>query len=253
LLVCLTVVTILPLKRTAASAQATKQASRLPNGKPDFTGVWDHPRVGDITKNVDGACAGGSRGCKQIGSGELSFTAAGKAVMDRSNKPDTFDYGERCLPWGFVRSFGTPYPHEYVHHPDRLAILWEQDNAFHVVPTDGRQLPADIEPSWRGTSVGHWEGDTLVIQTTGFNGESWLDTAQHPLSDQLHTTIRMTRPDYDHLNWEITMEDPKYYTKPIKNTRTFVLMKPGTELYEYSCTENNRCEGGHCTPADVQK
>ena len=66
-------------------------------------------------------------------------------------------------------------------------------------------------------------------------------------------TERMARPDYDHINYEVTMEDPKFYSKPLKNARVFVLMKPGQELYEYSCNENNRCEGGNCTPADVQK
>ncbi|PYS07259.1 MAG: hypothetical protein DMG12_01145 [Acidobacteria bacterium] len=122
-----------------------------------------------------------------------------------------------------------------------------------MVPTDGRTLPKDLDPSWRGTSVGHWEGDTLVIETAGFNGRTWLDTAEHPHSDQLRVTERMARPDYDHINYEVTMEDPKFYSKPLKNARVFVLMKPGQELYEYSCNENNRCEGGNCTPADVQK
>jgi len=234
----------------AFSAQSTKQVPRLPNGKPDFTGVWDHPRVADITKDANGNCVGETPGCKNSGSGDLPFTPAGKAEND---KKDKFDYGAHCLPWGYVRSFATPYPHAYVSHPDRLAIMWEQDNAFHMVPTDGRPLPKDPEPSWRGTSVGHWEGDTLVIETVGFNGKTWLDTAQHPHSDQLKVTERLTRTDYDHINYELIMEDPKFYSKPIKNIRTFVLMKHGQELYEYSCTENNRCEGGHCTPADVQK
>jgi hypothetical protein len=98
-------------------------------------------------------------------------------------------------------------------------ILWEQDNRFQMVPTDGRELPKDLEPTWMGTSVGRWDGDTLVITTAGFNGRTWLDTAQHPHSDALKLTIRMTRPDFDHLNWEITIEDPKYYQKPIKNAR----------------------------------
>ena len=235
------------------AAQASKPAPRLLNGKPDFTGVWDHPRVGDITRNVDGACAAGTRGCKNIGSGELSFTPAGKAEWDKNNKPTTYDYGSHCLPWGFVRSYNTPYPHAYVHHPDRLVILWEQDSRFHMVPTDGRALPADLEPSWMGTSVGRWEGDALVVQAAGFNGRTWLDTAQHPHSDALRLTIRMTRPDHDHMNWDITMEDPKFYTKAIRNVRTFVLMPQGQELYEYSCSENNRCEGGNCVAADIQK
>ena len=228
----------------------SKPVPRLPNGKPDFTGVWDHPRVGDISQDANGRCAGETPGCKNVGAGELPFTPLGKTENERKDK---FDYGAHCLPWGYVRSFGTPYPHSYVSHPDRLVVMWEQDNAFHVVPTDGRPLPKNPEPSWRGTSVGRWEGDTLVIETAGFNGRTWLDTAQHPHSDQLKVTERLTRTDYDHINYELIMEDPKFYSKPMKNVRTFVLMKPGQELYEYSCSENNRCEGGNCTPADVQK
>jgi hypothetical protein len=234
----------------SGQSASSKAVPRLTNGKPDFTGVWDHPRVGDVSREVKGNCAGETPGCKNISSGDLVFTPLGKTENERKDK---YDYGAHCLPWGYVRSYGTPYPHAYVQSADRLAILWEQDNAYHMVPTDGRKLPADLEPSWRGTSVGHWEGDTLVITTAGFNGRTWLDTAQHPHSDQLRVVERMRRPDYDHIEYEVTMEDPKYYAKPIKNTRTFVLMKPGQELFEYSCTENNRCEGGNCTPSDVQK
>jgi hypothetical protein len=235
---------------TVAQSGSSKPVPRLANGKPDFTGVWDHPRVGDVSQNVTGACAGGTPGCKNTVTGPLQFTPLGKTENERKDK---YDYGAHCLPWGYVRSYGTPYPHAYVQSADRLAILWEQDNAYHMVPMDGRKLDADLEPTWRGTSVGRWEGDTLVIETAGFNGRTWLDTAQHLHSDQLRVTERMRRVDFDHIEYEVTMEDPKYYAKPIKNTRTFVLMKPGQELFEYSCTENNRCEGGNCTPADVQK
>jgi hypothetical protein len=235
------------------AAQAPRPVPRLSNGKPDFTGVWDHPRVGDITSNVDGPCAAGSRGCRNVVIGELLFTPAGKAEWDKNNKPTTYDYGAHCQPWGFVRAYNTPYPHAYVHHPDRLAILWEQDNRFHMVPITGQSLPADLEPTWMGTSVGRWDGDVLVVETAGFNGRTWLDTAQHPHSDALKLTIRMSRPDYEHLTFDLTIADPKHYVKPIRNVRTFVLMPPGTELYEYACAENNRCEGGKCVEADVQK
>jgi hypothetical protein len=234
------------------AAQEAPPVPRLVNGKPDFTGVWDHPRVGDITRSSENdGCAGGSRGCSQEGSGALPFTALGQRVRDR-NDEDYFDYGAHCLPWGFMRAYGTPYPHAYVHSPERLAILWEQDNAWHMVPTDGRELADDLEPTWRGTSVGRWDGDTLVIRTAGFNGRTWLDTARNPLSEELSLTIRMSRPTYDRIVWEVTMEDPLYYSRPFTNRRIFVLMEPGQELYEYSCTENNRCEGGICTPSDVQ-
>ncbi len=241
-----------PAAADTADAGAGEMAvPRLANGRPDFSGVWDHPRVGNITQDGD-SCAGGTEGCVQVGSGPLPFTAEGQAMRD-INDEDYFDYGAYCLPWGFMRAYGTPYPHAYVHSTDRLAILWEQDNAWHMVPTyDGVEFPADMEPTWRGTSIGRWEGDTLVITSTGFNGRTWLDTARNPLSEELTLTVRMSRPEYDTINWEVTMEDPLYYTEPIVNTRTFKLMPPGAELYEYSCTENNRCEGGNCEPADVQ-
>ena len=200
---------LIVLAAVVVSAQTSKPAPRLSNGKPDFTGVWDHPRVGDISKSVDGACAAGGTGCKSVASGQLLFTPAGEAEWEKNNKPTTYDYGSHCQPWGFVRAYNTPYPHAYVHHPDRLVILWEQDNRFQMVPTDGRDLPKDLEPTWMGTSVGRWDGDTLVITTAGFNGRTWLDTAQHPHSDALKLTIRMTRPDFDHLNWDVTIEDPK--------------------------------------------
>ena len=224
---------------------------RLADGRPDFTGVWDHPRVGNITQDSEG-CSGGTEGCLQVGSGPLPFTAEGQAVRDM-NDTDYFDYGAYCLPWGFMRVYGTPFLHAYVHSVDRLAILWEQDNAWHMVPTyEGVEFPDDMLPTWRGTSIGRWDGDTLVITTTGFNGETWFDTARNPLSDELTQTIRMTRTDADTIEWEVTLDDPKYYTEPIVNRRVFKLMAPGAELYEYSCTENNRCEGGNCEPADVQ-
>src|SRR5438477_3267676 len=210
---------------------------RLPNGKPDFSGTFDHPRVGDVTKPANG-CVGGTAGCVNVtDTPEISFTPAGAAEQKKEPK---FDYGLYCLPWGYVRSYQTPYPHGYMQNNDQLMVLWEQDNFFHAVPTDGKPLPknADLEPTWMGTSAGRWEGDTLVIETGGFNAKTWIDTAEHVFSDQLRTVERMSYIDKDHIRYELTMTDPKFWTKPIKNTRIFSRMS--TPLLEYSCEENNK-------------
>jgi hypothetical protein len=230
---------VLFLAPAFAAGQSTtpaKDMPRLPNGKPDFSGIWARPRVADITRDARG-CGSGTSGCTQKGSGELSFTPLG-AQLDKAPK---FDYTAFCLPWGYTRSMQTEYPLELLQTPKRLAMLFESNNIFHVVPTDGRQLPKELDPTWMGTSVGWYEDDTLVIDTKGFNGRITLDVgAEHPTSDALHIVERLSYVDANHIGYELTIEDPKVYTKPIKNSRTWVRMKPGEELLEYWCMENNK-------------
>jgi hypothetical protein len=213
-----------------------KDIPRLANGKPDFNGIWDHPRVADVTKDGK-ACGSYTPGCSQKGSGELAFTPSGLAQWKDENR---FDYSGHCLPWGYTRAWQVEYPVEIVQTPQRLALLFESNNIFHVVHTDGSQHPKDLEPTWMGHSIGWYEGDTLVIDTVGFNGKTWIDTIEHPSSDALHVVERIQFIDPQHLAYEVTWEDTKTYTKPIKNTRAFARMKPGDELMEYWCMENNR-------------
>ena len=219
-----------------AAAQST-DIPRMANGKPDFTGVWDHPRVADVTRNGN-SCGANSPGCRQQGNGELAYTEWG--LQQWQDVAHRFDYSAHCLPWGYTRAWQTEYPGEILQNPDRLAILWESNNIFHVVFTDGRDHPKDLEPSWMGHSVGKYEGDTLVIDSVGFNGKTWLDTAEHPSSDALHVIERIHYVDPQHLSYQVTWDDPKTYNKPVNNTRIFTRMTPGQELMEYWCMENNK-------------
>ena len=235
------VLCLAPSPAAAQSAAAVKVQSnsipRLPDGKPDFSGIWDHPRVADVTRSGNG-CGGLTPGCKQEGTGELPFTEWGLAQW--KTKEQHVDYSARCLPWGYTRAWQVEYPVEIVQKPNRIALLFESNNIFHVIRTDGSDHPKDLEPSWMGNSVGRWDGDTLIVDTTGFNGKTWIDTAEHPSSDALHVTERMHYIDAQHIAYEVTWDDPKTYTRPIKNTRVFARMKPGDELMEYWCMENNK-------------
>lgn len=225
------------LAAAVAAAAQSGDVPRFPDGKPDFNGVWDHPRVADVTRNSN-ECAANTSGCKQIGTGPLPFTEWGQQQW--KTKEQRVDYSARCLPWGYTRAWQVEYPVEIVQTPKRLALLFESNNIFHVIHTDGTGHPKDLDPTWMGHSVGHYEDDTLVIDSTGFNGKTWIDTAEHPSSDQLHVMERIHYIDPQHLSYEVTWEDPKTYTKPIKNTRVFARMKPGEELMEYWCMENNK-------------
>jgi hypothetical protein len=198
------------------------QVPRLPDGKPDLTGVWDIPYVPDMSRGI----------------GPLPFTAWGEADF-KAYDPSKFDYTAHCLPAGLTRQMNTPMPLEIFQMPKRVAILFEAWNTFIIVPTDGRDHPKDPDPTWMGNSVGHWDGDTLVVDSVGFNDKTRLDTIGHPHSDQLHVIQRFSRADPTHLAYEVTVEDPKAYTKPFTNKRVFTL-KPKWELMEYSCEENNK-------------
>jgi hypothetical protein len=108
-----------------------------------------------------------------------------------------------------------------------------------VFPIDGRPHNPKKVPTWFGDSVGHWDGDTMVVDTTNFNGLTRIDTNGHPHSDQLHTIERFTRTDLGHIAYQMTYEDPKTYTKPVVSDRTFIL-RTDWEMQEYSCEENNK-------------
>jgi hypothetical protein len=208
---------------TKASAGAASKAEvpRLPDGKPDLTGVWNIPYVSDMSRGI----------------GPLPYTPWGEANF-KAYDPAKFDYTAHCLPAGLTRQMNTPMPLEIFQMPKRVAILFEAWNTFIVVPLD-RDHPKDPDPTWMGNSVGHWEGDTLVVDSIGFNDKTRLDTIGHPHSDELHVIQRFTRSDPMHLAYEVTVDDPKAYTKPWTNKRVFTL-KPKWELMEYSCEENNK-------------
>jgi hypothetical protein len=136
--------------------------------------------------------------------------------------PAKFDYTGHCLPQGLTRSMNSPFPIRIVQTPAIFAILYEAWNVFEIIPTDGRSLPPNPDPLWFGTHAGKWDGDTLVVESIGFNEKTNLDTVGHP-----------------HISYEVTLDDPKAFTKPWKNTRVFTL-RPDWEVMEYSCEENNQ-------------
>jgi hypothetical protein len=207
----------------------TGPAPKLPNGKPDFSGVWQRPYTPDMTKD--------SRTGDQKGSGELPFSEAGLKEW-KSYDAANGDYTGQCLPFGLIRSINSPDPLEIMMNDRHLGLLHEQNSWFHVVRLN-EDHPKNVMPTWFGDSVGKWEGDTLVIDTVGFNGKTRLDTIGHPHSDQMHVIERWQRPDLGHINYEITIDDPKFYTKPWKNTRVFTL-RTDWQIMEYSCEENNK-------------
>lgn len=191
-------------------------------GKPDLNGVWQRPYVPDITRPLGGP---------------LPFTEWGKQQWE-SYKPEEGDYTGSCLPFGHSRAMGSPDPIQFVQTPTHMAILYEQNTWFKVFPLDGREHKKKV-PTWFGDSVGHWEGDTLVVDTVNFNGFTRLDTIGHPHSNQLHMIEKFTRTDAGHLAYEQTIDDPKTYTKPLIMKRTFTL-RTDWEIQEYSCEENNK-------------
>lgn len=200
---------------------------RLPSGKVDFSGVWQKPYVPDMTKD----------GKDQKGFPELPFTPWGEAEW-KSYDAAEGDYTGACLPFGMTRSVNTPEPMQIMQSEAYFAFLFEQNSWFSVIPTDGRPHGKGI-PTWFGDSVGHWEADTLVIDTINFNGKTRLDTIGHPHSEGLHLIQRLRRQDLGHISYEVTVDDSKTYTKPWTNTRTFTL-RPDWEMMEYSCEENNK-------------
>jgi hypothetical protein len=203
-------------------------APRRPDGKPDLTGMWnpDPPKLRDASVGMpDGLPMQpwAQKLFEQRKTGALSF-----------EDPDA-----NCLPQGVPKIDSAPLPYKIFQEPDVVVIIYEAFDQFRQIFMDGRPLPKDPNPQWFGYSVGHWDGDTLVVESSGFNGKAWLDQVGHPSTESLRVTERFHRRDLGHMDITSTVNDPGAYTKPWTYTQPLTLMVD-TDLLELVCNENNR-------------
>jgi len=228
----------------------TAPAPRL-NGKPDFTGLWQAERtpqsefaavlgnefVGlqidpqDFTKNVLNVFWG-------VKPGEEPLTAEGAAVFKRHQETPGQWPHTQCLPASIPGDMAV-LSFKVLQTPQEIVMLTEIGSPPRQIYTDGRKLPKYPDPTWMGYSVGHWQDDKLVVETTGFRDGGWLDGIGHPRSESMHVTERYRRRDFGHMELEMTFEDPKYYTKPFSLNMAARLI-PDSDLIEYVCPENEK-------------
>jgi hypothetical protein len=214
-----------PAKKLGSQAAP---APRTADGKPDLSGIWEPPGIRfalDITSGLK----------------DVPFTATGAEIFKQRKETNGKDDPEGlCLPPGVPRITYTPYPSKIIPMPGLMLILYEAGTrAYRQIFMDGRPVPKDPDPTWFGYSVGRWEGDTLVVETSGFNDRTWLDGDGHPHSDAMRVIERYRRTDLDHIEYKFLIDDPKMYTKPWENA-TILSRIPNYELKEYICNENNR-------------
>jgi len=203
-------------------------APRTPDGKPDLSGIW----AADSRAYFLNLAGEGVEPPMQPWAAALYKERIDNAGRD---KPQV-----HCLPHGVPDDMlvGPGYPFKIVQTSREMIVLGEEFNQFRQIFTDGRALPVDPNPAWFGYSVGKWEQDTFVVETRGFKDGSWLDQAL-PHTDALHLTERFRRRNFGSMDLEITIDDPKAYTKPWKSTTVHLKLLPDTELIEHLC-ENEK-------------
>ncbi len=204
-------------------------APRLPNGKPDLSGIWEpnNKYVRDLAADLKPE--------------DVPFQPWAKAVFDerKDGSHSKEDNAAHCLPPGVPRINAAPFPWKIVQTPGFIVIVYEVFNLWRQVFLDGRELAEDATPAWFGFSTGKWDGDTLVVDTKGFNGKAWIDQLGKPSTEALHVIERFRRKDFGHMDIQITIDDPRAYTKPWTVTEQANLLTE-TELMEFICNENNR-------------
>jgi hypothetical protein len=225
---------------------------RTAGGKPDLSGVWQYTRP-------PGAAAPTPAPASTPGTGDIipaavrtsQFWNLGASFKEglpfqpwaaelhrqrvARNSEDNPD--AHCLPLGIMQLHTHGQPRKMIQTPGVIAIVYEANSGLRQIFTDGRPSPKDVQPWWFGYSTGKWDGDTLVVETTGFRDLGWLDVEGSPLTESGKIIERFRRPDFGHLEIEVTIDDPKAYTKPWTVTVHQRIM-PNTELIEFICQEN---------------
>jgi hypothetical protein len=231
----------------AANAQwlnyPTKNAPRTKDGKPDMSAPT--PRTRDGKPDITGIwLANGLKYLINIAADlkpeEVPFQPWAAALYkERRENLGRDDPNNLCLPSGTPEKEAVTSPFKILQFPGEMLILYESRTIYREIFTDGRTMPKDFKPSWQGFSTGHWDGDDFVVETTGLNGKIWMDTNGHPLSEAAHVTERFRRRDYGHMDIQITIDDPKAYTKPWTVTVHQRIMLD-TDLIEFVCGENEK-------------
>jgi hypothetical protein len=230
-------------KTASGSPNLTAPAPRTADGKPNLSGLWGMmcpttngnvmcmpevavPQVfGDIGRGVKGG---------------LPYQPwAADLVKTRQAENGKDDPTSHCLPGGVAKLHTSALLRKIVQTPGLMIFLTERNASYRQVFTDGRPLLQDPNPTWNGYSTGHWDGDTLVVETNGFQEGQWLDRAGSPLTEAAKMTEKFRRPNYGSLQIEMTVDDPKAYTKPwtIQLNQSIIL---NTELLDYICLENEK-------------
>lgn len=210
----------------------TAPAPKTADGKPDLTGVWE---ADGQTYFFDLAA-----GLKPEDVTPLPW--ARTEIQRRQDADHGDDPLARCLPHGVPRvNTNGLFPFKIIQTPSVIVLLYEQLNLFRQVFMDGRTLAKDVNPTWLGYSTGRWDGDTLVVDTTGFNGKAWLDTQKgRPATDALHVTERFRRVNFGTMEVRATIDDPKTYAKPWTTTAQKMNLQLGTDILEFICGENEK-------------
>jgi hypothetical protein len=214
-------------------------APKTPDGKPDLSGIWapeknrpcppggcDDLQIGQEFINIAWGLPGG-----------LPYQPWAAAQVKASNSKD--DPQTRCLPVGIMKLHTSPLYRKIIQVPGLLVILNERNANYRQIFTDGRPLPVDPQPSYNGYSTGKWQGDTLVVESNGFRDGIWMDTRSDPMTEAAKVTERFHRVNFGKMEIEITVDDPKAYTKPWTVKLNHFLM-PDTELLDYMCLENEK-------------
>jgi len=239
----------------------TAKAPRTSDGKPDLSGIW-HPQTTTLKEvrtflgpdfNIIEVPGMGIETISKYGitlfpgddpAGIQLMTPAALAIFGRRFHPDGSKADEElpstyCLPLTIPLVTNLSEVSKIIQTPSLIIMLLELNNGYRQIYTDGRPLPKDPSPSWMGYSSAKWDGDTLVVETIGFNDQGWLDVLGHPQSESMHLTERYTRRDLGHMDVEYTFNDPKMYRRPftVKITQE---LQPDTDILEYVCGENEK-------------
>jgi len=226
----------------------TAAAPRL-NGKSDLSGVWraERPPLSEITSALGSEFTNQQVDINDVGKYYLNVfwglkpdreplrPEAIAVLKERASVPNPTS---RCLPAGLPGGLFI-YAFKMIQTPREIVMLPESGDPPRQIYMDGRSLPVNAQPSWTGYSVAKWQGETLVVQTTGFTEDSWLDGFGHPRSETMRITESYRRRDFGHMDLEVSIEDPKYYTRPF-SFKTQLNLIADADVLEYICAENEK-------------